>query len=645
MIPLPKLLNGTAEERRIRPVKVSINENIVPLSTASMVILKEDVFPERSYVELFTPNGSAGVYRTRAPEIGYGSDTVTVNLEHGVCEVGDYIVREKADNAQKTLAAAVQHFFSFYSGTRWQLGTISASGNVIVSSNYQNVLSAILSAVQQIPTAMVAFDFTTTPWTMSIRNRGTTVEAEGRLSRNIKSAKVKRDDSSLATRVWLEGLGTGGAVGHMDADTISTYGVIEVSLSGRNYTQAQAQTVASAYLARHKRPIYSITIDGTDWSQITGETLDRMVLGKLYRLAIPEDGVVLEENITVIRWTDIYGQPGSCTVSLAEPPETAITFLQGKANEVSGSIGAMGGAVASVSESLASTQADVSLIWQKTGINSLGQQETLMTRIQANANGISTEVSRATSAEATINGRVTTVNTTLSSRITQTAEQIAQEVVRATIAENSKLEKTNAYQNVNAVIAKAQEMADAAAVTAKNASIAKTSTLQTANAIVSTAVAQAATAASNTYIAKTTRYQTADEIYQEAALYADGEIDELDTTLRSYIRQRVDEINITVENKTTAASIVAGINAQTGSYVKIKADSVDIEGIVHATEARIDKLVSGDTTAYILKGRWIVAETLHIQQDFFFGPDSAPMHIGPINVTISGTNYTFLGVI
>ena len=94
-----------------------------------------------------------------------------------------------------------------------------------------------------------------------------------------------------------------------------------------------------------------------------------------------------------------------------------------------------------------------------------------------------------------------------------------------------------------------------------------------------------------------------------------------------------------------AASIVLGINDQSGSYVKIKADAVDIEGIVSATEARIDKLISGDTTATILKSRWVVAETLHIQQDFFFGPDSSPWRIGPINVTIGGTNYTLLGAV
>lgn len=691
MIQLPKLLIGNAEVRRIRPVKVSINENLVPLSTASMTILKEDLFPERSFVELFTTNGSAGVYRTRSPEVGYGSDTVTVTLEHGICEVGDYIVREKTDSAQKTLAAAVQHFFSFYGGSRWQLGSISASGNVVVSSNYQNVLSAILSAMQQIPTAMMAFNFSTTPWTVSIRTRDTTVGAEGRLSRNIQSAKVKRDDSSLATRVWLEGLGGVGVIGKKDADTISTYGVIEVNLSGHNYTQAQANIVANSYLARHKRPIYSITIEGTDLSAITGESLDRITLGKKYRLTIPEDSVLLEENVTAIRWPDVYDAPGKCTVSLAEPPETAVTFLQGQANSVSGYLGGLGSSVDSVKQSVLETEADLDLLWQKTGVDELGQQETLMTRIQINAEGIAQEVTRARLAEGTkldksqdyqtVNDLISEAQSLASAAATsaknasiaktaqyQTAEAIVATAVATGISEGNQryiaqttsfqtadaikneavrvsgnnaaanyIAKSGGYNTVNQIISQAETLAQAAATSAKNASIAKTSRYQTADAIVESAVAIAESDAGDTYIAKTYRYQTADEICQVAEQYTDTKAG----VLSSQIQQNANKIGLVVtqsggQDVINAASIVLGINDQSGSYVKIKADAIDIDGIVRATEARIDNLITGGTTA-----TYIVTDAISVNRGFFYGPSHTQLY--PVGVTINGTYYVLLG--
>lgn len=68
----------------------------------------------------------------------------------------------------------------------------------------------------------------------------------------------------------------------------------------------------------------------------------------------------------------------------------------------------------------------IQLIATKTGINQLGEEETLYGKITVTAEAIQSEVTRATGAEST-----------LSSRITQTAEAIQSEVTRATGAESS----------------------------------------------------------------------------------------------------------------------------------------------------------------------------------------------------------------
>ena len=684
MIPLPVLLDSSLNQvRRLRPISVSIAENIVPLSTASIVIRKEDNVPERSWIRLYTVNGEAGVYRTRIPETGYDDKTLTLSLDHGICEVGDWIVREKADNAQKTLAAALQHYFTFYGGNKWQLGTVSVSGNVVVASSYQNLLTAMIAAVKQIPSAMLAFDFSTSPWTVSVVERGGSVSAEGRLSRNITKAKVRRDDSSLYTRVWLEGLGGKGVVGSMDADTIGIYGVIETNLSGSDYTQAQAQIVASAYLARHKRPVYSITIDGIDLSDITGEELDRIKIGKLYRLSIPEDSVTIDENVTSIRWPDVYGKPRSCSVTLAEEEETSVTFIN-KQNSY------MSSYVDSVSATAKNTQADLDMLWTKTGVNDLGQQETLMTRIQANASGLAAEVTRATGAEASKLDKTESYQTVQSiiskaqsdaqqyattaaaGCIAKTASyQTADAIVQVAVAEAdtaagnkyiaqttrfqtadaivqiaeaytdgevaTRIAKTSAYQTVTDLLDKAATDAQGYATTAAAGCIAKTATYQSASAIVTAAVAAAETSAGNTYIAKTATYQTADAIVQTAEAYTDQESD----SLYSELEQQADMISAVVtrrsgQNVIKIASIVAGINDQSGSFVKISADVVDIDGIVRATEARIDNLITGGTTA-----TYIVTDAINVNQGFFYGASHTQLY--PVSVTINGTNYVLLG--
>ena len=201
-IPLPRLLNASGgTERTIHPVSVSINLNITPLSDASMILSPEESLPARGYVELFTCMGSAGVYRVRSPQDAYGMDTTMAELEHAIVEVGDYLVLHKYDEMMAA-NTAMQTIFSHYRGTKWQLGSVSALGTdqIAVQANYDRVLEAMLALLEQKPNCMMSFDFSTSPWTVNIVAKGTTVAAEGRLSRNVTYAKVIYDDTELCTR-------------------------------------------------------------------------------------------------------------------------------------------------------------------------------------------------------------------------------------------------------------------------------------------------------------------------------------------------------------------------------------------------------------------------------------------------------------
>ena len=337
MIPLPRLLDSNLNEiRRIRPISVSITEDIVPLSTASMRLMPEDSVPYRSYVELFTPNGSAGVYRAKMPTERYGNPDNSVNLEHAICELGDYIVKGTIEQEVKTLVQAVTQVFGYYGGSRWQLGAVNVTADVLISADYSNVLQTINSLIEQAPGAMMAFDFSTTPWTFSIVAVEGSVSAEGRLSRNISSAEISRNDSELCTRVWLNHIASTAEQSYMDADTIGTYGVIERVLTDRNYTTPQAQQVASKYLAKHKHPTYSVQIDGLDLSSITGESLDRFAIGKKFRLTIPEDQQKIEETIVNLSWYDVYENPTAVRVTLSEHAETETSIIGNLSSEVYG---------------------------------------------------------------------------------------------------------------------------------------------------------------------------------------------------------------------------------------------------------------------------------------------------------------------
>lgn len=331
-VKLPRIVGSNLE---VHPISLSINLDITPLSTASMRLPKNENLPSRGYVELFTPIGSAGVFRVRSPEDAYGDDMTSAHLEHAISEVGDYLVRTEISEMMAA-TTAMQTIFGHYRGSMWQLGSVSAlgSGNVAVQCNYDRVLDAMLSILKQKPSCMMTFDFSTSPWTVGFANKGTSVSAEGRLSRNVRSAKIITDDTELCTRIYFmipstdeEGEPTS-VWTSVDADTKSTYGIVERELQGGfDYTESEARTAANEYLRQHKHPRVTIEIDAEELSSITGETFDKFTIGKLMRLALPDYNTTVTENITGLSWQDVFNAPNDLIVRLGDEEDTMVNFL------------------------------------------------------------------------------------------------------------------------------------------------------------------------------------------------------------------------------------------------------------------------------------------------------------------------------
>ena len=338
MIREPRLLDGSLNEvRRIHPVSFSITENSTPLSTASIQLQDGDNLPERAWVEMYTPNGSAGVYRVRMPQDGYGEQTSSVELEHGITEVGDYLVNAeiREDMALKDAIAAIFGYYTTGAGAnaRWQLGANTFTDTVGVDVDHEKVLEAILMLLDQTPYIM-AFDFTTSPWTVNIVQADQTVTAEGRLNRNILSAQVQRDDSELATRVYAayeaddgDGELTLEWIYEQDNTAIAKYGIVEDKLQDTYEDETAARAAAVKYLNKHKRTKISVSITGYDFSSVTGESLDLMRIGKKYRLAIEGESEPVEEVIRTITWQGSEDNEYSAIINLAEEDDILIKTL------------------------------------------------------------------------------------------------------------------------------------------------------------------------------------------------------------------------------------------------------------------------------------------------------------------------------
>lgn len=491
MTNLPRLYVNNKFTRVVHPASVTITQNIVPLSTASISLPRGEELPARSYLELFTPYGSAGMFRVRSPHNAYGSETSTAELEHMIAEIGDYLVKDEI-NEMRGASGAVETVFSHYRGNRWRLGSYSALGNgeIALEVKYESVLNVLLSILEQKPDCMMAFDFSTVPWTLNIVKRGTSVVAEGRLARNVSSATVSYDDSELTTRVWYQTFShdNEGNINnnwtYRDTDTINTYGIVEGKVNtSSDMTNSEINATVNEFIRTHKHPKTSVRIQASELSHITGERIDKFLVGDLMRLTLPDYNLTVELNITSIVWGDVYNNPDSISIQLGEEEDTVVTFLHNLDSKGSGSgssTGRGGGGAAgkeaeswSVYKTLTDEygkilkEAGIYLDAHGTLIYAQDTEKNIGSRFEVQAEKINSEIEERRASDNVLSSRITQTSnaitlevnerkgadSNLSAQISVTAREIRQEVVDSENRSSARItiERNRINQMVSAV--------------------------------------------------------------------------------------------------------------------------------------------------------------------------------------------------
>lgn len=323
-VPYPQIIGTNLERTPVCPISMSVDLTLTPLSSASIVLPIGEEIPTRSYVEIFTSIGSAGIFRARSPEIVYGEGTSTTELEHAITEIGDWIIRGKVEG-NYTVRAAMRAVFAEYHGTKWQLGSVAALDNssdtkIDISYDHENCLSAMLSVLENQENAVMRFNFSTSPWTVYFEDIGSVAGVTyGTLNNSIQTASVSYDDTDLCTYAYYQYGGGSWATFSAAQQYRDLYGRIEkVVDTDSNDSQDVAKNKARKYIKRNHEPRVSIEISAQDLHAITGNPDDEITLGKRYHLFIPEYNVDIERYITALSWEDALGSPTSVTVTLGD---------------------------------------------------------------------------------------------------------------------------------------------------------------------------------------------------------------------------------------------------------------------------------------------------------------------------------------
>lgn len=322
----PRLLDSSLNElARLQPSRLSVTENLTPLSTAELTLPMGEATPVvRQFVELYDQNGSLGIYRVAAARTDYGQ-MQTVSLEHGICTLEDCTAPEEAElsGSMRTILTAI---LSWQHDVWWQLGDVDVQGIFSLSAGNQIALQALIDAAALCYGYALAFDQTTSPWTLHLRALPAEVTSECRLARNVSSVGIAWDESELCTRVTSPLL----PGGYMDGPTAGEWGVISRPLDVTEDATAEAAAqLAAEYLDAHKDPRISVEIDALELGALTGEPYDSFTLGGLCRVALPDWGVTAIERIVSAYRPDVYGAPEEVQLTLSTMVRSTQASLAG----------------------------------------------------------------------------------------------------------------------------------------------------------------------------------------------------------------------------------------------------------------------------------------------------------------------------
>ena len=329
---LPRLLDSTMKERaRLKCKSLAINLKLDPLSTATATIPdKQPGIATGDYMEVFSPYGSAGIFRVHRveTEIEAGKMTQRCEMRHGISSLADDVV-EEGNAISAPIAQLFSSIFAMQTNPLWVLGVCEAPADLemVLERNYQSLFVAFSDSTENLPDGYAwEFDQTSIPWRANLRKMPEENACEFRLTRNVENVSITVDRDSQCTRVYAFGAGEGeeriglkSLIGtpYLDADNIGDAGVKAKKIANDDiYDALTLKDVAKRYLDRYKEPDVSIQVGGVDLHKLTGLSFDQFHLGKVCQVALPEFGLTVREKVVAISWSDVISKPDSVVADL-----------------------------------------------------------------------------------------------------------------------------------------------------------------------------------------------------------------------------------------------------------------------------------------------------------------------------------------
>lgn len=316
----PRLLAADlSETRRLEPTQMSLQLELKNVSTGQITLPEGRAgISMHDFVECFTAAGSVGVFRATSFDETLKREQV-VNLRHAIDTLSDSVWDAQTDY-DGTVPDFLQKLFARQKTVRWQLGTVADTADYKRSGiNYDKLSDLFQQLLDDRHDFYPVYDFTTTPWTVSIAALPSGAACEFRLARNVEQCRINRTDADLCTRLYLSVCNKKNVSVRVynNAAAQAAYGIVEKTADVDVSDVADPDAWATDFMARRADPSVTISVDGYQLSSLTGDSWDAFSLGRLCRVALPDYGETYLERVVSVSYPDPLGQPIRVTVELA----------------------------------------------------------------------------------------------------------------------------------------------------------------------------------------------------------------------------------------------------------------------------------------------------------------------------------------
>lgn len=346
-VPKARWLNADMTERgRLDDTGLAIDLSTDAVARATLTIpTKGEVPAIHDFIELYTLYGSAGIFRV----VSYGhtiGQNAILQLMGAVDTLSDNVYQQSADGeVSKTAAQWIADILGRQTTAYWQAGDCALNVSVKLRPNYQTLWTMLENVRKARNGYWWVADYTTTPWTLHLRQMPSAVASECRIPRNISSAQISITDDELCNKLYATytpETGNSSLSVYENSTSQSTYGLREKCTDIKWTDIPEGMTLAeyaAMLMEQHANPTASVQINAVDLHEATGDNFDKITLGSLCRAYLPGLPAPLEERVVKLSWPNARQEPENIRFNLSN----AIQPFTGGLNIMKKAASGMGG--------------------------------------------------------------------------------------------------------------------------------------------------------------------------------------------------------------------------------------------------------------------------------------------------------------